>query len=495
MPKIKKIKQNLPKQFIPALVVNGLLVVFQTIYLALRYKYLNNEIPFWYTKPWGDFQLANKANIYIIPAMALLATIVFLWGSVQAKKKIMRYGSQAILMLLTVHNILLTYALLRIIRIASVPFNPLVPTLFLELILPGIVGFTFVYIVTPKFIEFYKERGLVTDPALHQHPGMLLKQPSARGGGFVFAVVFSIVSILFVPTSRELVGIIIAALAAGFIGILDDIQNTHPLSKLKFLENPVLRLSLQILVAVIILAVGIRIDFINNPLSGVIFLNEKLININGFVIAPISVLVTLIWIPWLMNLLSWSNGIDGQYAGIVGIAGIVIALISLRSLELTAEEINIAKTAIILAGVSFGMLRFTWHPSKIMWGFGAISAGVILATLSIMTRAKIPASIIAILIPFLDAVITIVRRILQKKNPFKADKAHLHHLLLERGWSIKKIAVFYWVSTAILGVIAVLSSDKALPLIILSVSGVIAFVIILLNVKSRIMKSEQQQSV
>ena len=119
-----------------------------------------------------------------------------------------------------------------------------------------------------------------------------------------------------------------------------------------------------------------------------------------------------------------------------------------------------------------------------MWGFSAVAAGAVLTTLSILVNAKTATSIVIILIPFLDAVVTFGRRIIQKKNPLKGDRGHLHHILLDRGWSHKKIAVFYWISTAVFGLIGILSSEKYVGLVTLTLSGIVASFIILLNLKS-----------
>jgi UDP-GlcNAc:undecaprenyl-phosphate GlcNAc-1-phosphate transferase len=116
-----------------------------------------------------------------------------------------------------------------------------------------------------------------------------------------------------------------------------------------------------------------------------------------------------------------------------------------------------------------------------MWGFGATSAGIVLASLSILASTKISISILVLLVPFMDGLITVIRRIVNKQNPLKGDKSHLHHLLLNRGWSVKQIAVFYWISTAILGLVGLYSSDKDLPLLVLTLGGIVSFAIILLN--------------
>jgi len=289
-------------------------------------------------------------------------------------------------------------------------------------------------------------------------------------------------NVLFTKLNILTVGIIIATILAALIGILDDISNTISTKKYKFLGNPVFRLLVLLPIPVIILMLSGVVSYsVGNPFGGTFDFNSISINFLGNLIKPLPYIFTFIWILWLINLLSWSNGVDGQYSGIVTIAGIVIALLALRFANISDFEVNNSKLAMITAGAALGLLPFTWNPSKIMWGFGATSAGMVLASLSILAATKISISILVLLVPFMDGLITVVRRIINRQNPLKGDKSHLHHLLLNRGWSVKQIAVFYWISTAILGLIGLYSSDKDLPLLVLTLGGVVCFGIILLN--------------
>ena len=477
---LKRIKQKLPKQFLVIAAVNIILIVFQLFYLDARFQYLNKEIPFWYTQPWGEAQLSPAENIWMIPLISFGVVLIGSISSIYAKAKFMRYGGEAILGMTLVNNFILTYSLIRIIRISSVPFLPLVNPIFLELAFPFMLAALFVYALTPKFISIAQERGIITIPT-HAHPGMILQEPSARGGGILVAITFIVLTILFVPTSKSIWGILGAIVILAITGLADDIQNTNPFSKLKFMENPALRLLLQAIAGIIVIVGGIKIGFINNPFNGLIYFDQTLVNIGNMQIAPYAILITFIWIVWIINMLSWSNGVDGQYSGIVSITAIVIAILALRNINVDPGQIYVSKMAVILAGASVGLLPFNWNPSKIMWGFTATVAGLIIAALSLMTQAKVSVSIMALLIPFLDAIVTVMRRIMQKRSPLKGDRGHLHHLLLERGWSVKSIAAFYWISAGILGAVAVLASDKALPLLVLTFAGVIALPIIALN--------------
>ena len=100
----------------------------------------------------------------------------------------------------------------------------------------------------------------------------------------------------------------------------------------------------------------------------------------------------------------------------------------------------------------FYFLPFNFFPQMIMPGYGGGAlAGFWLGILSILSFGKIGTFILVLAIPMIDAIYTLVRRIKKGVSPFKADRGHLHHRLMELGWGKRRIAVFYWLITAILG--------------------------------------------
>lgn len=110
-------------------------------------------------------------------------------------------------------------------------------------------------------------------------------------------------------------------------------------------------------------------------------------------------------------------------------------------------------------GATFPLLIFNWHPAKILPGYGASTLiGFMIATLAIYSGSKTATAILILGIPVMDGLWTIGRRIYHGKMPIWGDKQHLHHKLLEAGWSHDKIALFYGVITFILGFIAIYSS-------------------------------------
>lgn len=453
-------------------VVNLGLILFQFFYLRLRFEFLSTEIPFWYSKLWGDSQLAPKEYLYLLPVISAVILVIGLLLIVPLKRYYVRHAISVIATIVFFVNVMLTYSVLRIIFLASTPFEPIINPLYFDLLVPAVFGFFLITFILPRFIDWANNHDLVTNPNMHKHPGMLLKEPSARGGGFVYGVGFIILAVIFIGLPAKFLPFYLALLLLSVLGYMDDYQNTHPESKLRALENPFLRLFLLFLIVSIVSALGTQIFAVSNPSGGTLEINSNIA----------SLVLTTLWIVWVLNVFSWSNGIDGQYAGIVGIASFFIVLLALRFEVAGILDRQVAIMAAISAGLSLGFIRYTWHPSKIMWGFGSMTAGLVLSVLSILISSKIITSIIIILIPFLDAVVTVLRRVLQGKNPLKGDRGHLHHILLSRGWSIRRIVAFYWFSTALFGYLALSTVDNVDAQLGLIVAGVVAFILVVLNI-------------
>jgi UDP-GlcNAc:undecaprenyl-phosphate GlcNAc-1-phosphate transferase len=466
------------------LLINLVLIIFQIFLIVFFFPEIHREIPLWYTKNWGLDILTDKANIVVVPFISVLLTITSFFILKFSEKYYQYLFNEIIFYFTSILNLFLTYSLANIIKRTTFSNLFFLDYVGSELLNTFFLAFIITVATTPYFIKIYEKFGLVTDPKKHQHPGMLLKQPSARGGGLIFAIIFAFTSLITTKITFNLGMIIVAAFLAALIGILDDISNTNPNKKYKILGNPFFRLLVLLPIPIFILIFsGITVNSVTIPFGEVVDFTKNTFNIGGGVITPISYLFTFIWILWVINLLSWSNGVDGQYSGIITVAGIVISLLALRFQPISDFEIGVSKLAIIAAGASFGLAIYTWNPSKIMWGFGATSAGIVLASLAILASTKISISVLVLLVPFMDGVITVIRRVINKQNPLKGDKSHLHHLLLQRGWNVKQVALFYWITTAILGVVGYVSSDKDLPLLLLTLGGFIGFLIALLNFK------------
>jgi len=202
---------------------------------------------------------------------------------------------------------------------------------------------------------------------------------------------------------------------------------------------------LGLLAALIPISSGIGISFLTNPLGGIIDLSNPII----------SDIFALVWIVFMMNMLNMgAKGIDGQLSGVTVIAALTITALSFTySADITQWSVIILTAT--LTGSFLGF--FPWHkfPQKIMPGYGgATLAGYMLAIASILSTTKVGTLVVVLGIPLIDTGYTILRRILTGKSPVWGDRGHLHHKLLDLGLSKRGVSYFYWITTALLGIMS-----------------------------------------
>ena len=316
-------------------------------------------------------------------------------------------------------------------------------------IFSGLTALAIAYYSTPFVIKIAKKLGVIDDPKKSKHPKVIHTYPVPRMGGLAIFIAVFIASIIFLPFDKHLIGILAGAIILAIMGVLDD----------KYNLNPYLRLLIGFFAAGMPIIAGIGISFISSPLSGIIDLSHPQIAFNLFgemrTIWVISDIFALLWIVFMMNILNMgAKGIDGQLPGVVVIAAITIAALSLKfSADITQWPVIIL--AAITAGAFLGFLPWNFYPQKIMPGYGgSILAGYLLAILSILSTTKVGTLMVVLGIPLVDTGYTIVRRIMSGKSPVWGDRKHLHHKLLDRGLSKKQVVYLYWISTALLGFLA-----------------------------------------
>jgi UDP-GlcNAc:undecaprenyl-phosphate/decaprenyl-phosphate GlcNAc-1-phosphate transferase len=303
---------------------------------------------------------------------------------------------------------------------------------------PAIIAFLTSIIVSGLVVKWGGKLGIVDDPAKHKLPKVVHSKPVPRGGGIpIFAAL--IAGSLFLPQTTKTIGIVSGAILLTIIGFLDD----------RFEEkiSPYIRLLVNVIAALCVIGVGIGIAYITNPLGGIIRLDlpQMCFNLWGssHCVWLLSDLFALVWLVWMQNIVGWSSGVDGQLSGFVIVAAVTLAILGMRFGGETQSEVIIL--AGIIAGAYAGFLPWNWYPQKIMPGYGGKSlAGFLLGILAITSGAKVGAMFLVLSIPFIDALMVICKRIREGRSPVWGGREHLHHLLLDLGWSKRKIAFFYW---------------------------------------------------
>jgi len=304
--------------------------------------------------------------------------------------------------------------------------------------LPAIFSILITIASMPLTIIFAKKFKLLDNPKLRPHPAHTQMRTVPRAGGLAcfIGIVFAI--FIFIPLEKQTLGILIGLLVLLLVGLADDkYQNL----------SPYFRLFSQFIAAFIVVASGVGIKFITNPFGGIINLDTtpQIILLAQF--------LAVVWIVWVMNMLNWSKGVDGQMPGIATVAAFILGLLALKlNLSNDPTQMNLAKLSFITAGSSLGLLIFNWHPAKIFPGFsGSTILGFMIANLAILSGAKLATAGLVLLIPAADFAYTFLRRIIQGKSPVWGDRGHLHHKLLELGLSHQQIALFYILGSVILG--------------------------------------------
>lgn len=342
------------------------------------------------------------------------------------------------------------------------------------LLLPALFAFIVTSIATPLTIKLANKFNLLDNPSVRPHPAHIQERVVPRAGGLPIYLGIVLSILIFVPIDKHLVGILLGAFILLAMGLLDD-------RLLHF--SPYKRILLQVLAAGVVVTSGVGISFISNPFGGIIRLDQIIIPftlLGPHRLIPFADIVAFFWIVWMMNIVNWSKGVDGQMPGIVFVASLTIGFLSLKLFNHgDPNQLKIATISFIVSGTSAAFLIFNWHPSKIFPGFsGSTILGFMIATLSILSGAKVATALLVLLIPSIDFLYTFFRRVLQGKSPVWADKGHLHHRLLSLGWSHQGISLFYISSCAILGLLAAILPNSEKVFTVVGV-GLVAFGLIL----------------
>ncbi len=211
-------------------------------------------------------------------------------------------------------------------------------------------------------------------------------------------------------------------------GYLDDKYNLKPVYQFIF----------PCLAVISLIAGGVEIEKITNPLGGYLYLGSA------------SAILIALWLLGMMYTTKLLDGLDGLVTGLTAIGAFIIFLFTL-SQKYYQPDIGFA--ALVLTAACLGFLFFNWHPARIFLGEGgSLFLGYALGVLAIISGGKIAIALLVMGIPILDVVWTILRRLAAGQNPFKiADRKHLHFRLLTLGLTVRKSVLLYYALAVIFG--------------------------------------------
>jgi UDP-GlcNAc:undecaprenyl-phosphate/decaprenyl-phosphate GlcNAc-1-phosphate transferase len=355
----------------------------------------------------------------------------------------------------------------------------------LELLSPFLTAFILTIFATPVTIKIANYFKLVDDPTKNPHPKKIHTRIIPRAGGLAIYIALVLTTLIFLPISKSLIGIFLGISILLTMGLIDD-------KKIEF--SPYLRLFLLFFAASCAVGSGIGINFITNPLHHLPFdlgeMSQIIYQLDSIVIpfdflgshriVILADLLALFWIVSLTQIINWSKGVDGQMPGITTVASLTLGLLSLKLFfQGDPNQLIIAKLSLVVAGASLGFLLFNWHPAKIFPGFsGSTILAFMLAVLSILSGAKLATALLVLAIPTVDFAYTFFRRLLTGHSPVWGDRGHLHHKLLDKGWTQRQISLFYILGSAMFGGVALITeSSSKFYLLLLAVVSVFGFIL------------------
>lgn len=311
------------------------------------------------------------------------------------------------------------------------------PNFFLKVALALVCAAVVSFAATPIIKVLAKKVGAMDIPKDERR---MHKIPIPRMGGLAIFLGFMVSVLIFGKMNREIQGILLGAVIIVILGVMDDILTLHALPKF----------IVQIFAAVVVVLHGCRIE-----------------HFMGFALPEwLSYPVSVIWIVAITNAVNFIDGLDGLAAGVSAISAgamLIIALILVPDTTAMASAILLAA----IVGACVGFIPYNFNPATIFMGdTGSTFLGFMLASISIFGLFKTYA-VISFAVPFLvlglpifDICFAVIRRVSKGQSPMHADRGHVHHRLIDMGFSQKQAVAISYLLSAILGLAAVVLTDR-----------------------------------
>jgi UDP-GlcNAc:undecaprenyl-phosphate GlcNAc-1-phosphate transferase len=295
----------------------------------------------------------------------------------------------------------------------------------------GAVAAALVACLTPFAVRLAHRIGAVDEPRARG----LSDRPMPRLGGVAIFGGVIVSAFLFLPLDGRFGAILLGAAIITVVGALDDVHELGPFVKL-------LGQSTAALVPVL---EGVRVYDFTLPF------------VHRVELGDLGVPLTLAGIVLIMNVVNFSDGVDGLAAGVCAIAAAAFVVIAFD-----LQRANAAVLAAIIAGAALGFLIHNFHPATVFMGdCGSNLLGLLLACVAIEGTVKTQAvlalllPLIVLAVPFLDTTFVVLKRLKYRKPFYGADREHFHHRMDRIGFSTRRTVLYLYVWTLLLAGLAI----------------------------------------
>ena len=296
-------------------------------------------------------------------------------------------------------------------------------------------------LLTPVTMRIARRVGAIDEP---RERGLSHRPTPLLGGLAVFCGVL-LAGLIWLPAGygskapQLWHGVLLGAGIIALVGALDDRFDLHPAMKLAG----------QLIAAVVVVHYGVAVKVITLPFVGILsFPNAGVTNAG-----PV---LTVIALVGMMNVVNFSDGVDGLAAGVCAIIAVAMAVIAF---DLDRQQPGVL--AAITAGAALGFLVFNFPPaSSFMGDCGANLLGLLMGVITVEAAVKTTAvlsfvlPLILLAVPFLDTTFVVLKRLKYKQAIYRPDNEHFHHRMARIGFSSRRTIAYLYTWTLMLAGLA-----------------------------------------
>jgi UDP-GlcNAc:undecaprenyl-phosphate GlcNAc-1-phosphate transferase len=293
---------------------------------------------------------------------------------------------------------------------------------------------------TPITMRLARAVGAIDEP---RERGLSERSKPLLGGLAIFAGTLG-AGLIWLPAGLEKApelwhGVLIGAAVITLVGALDD----------RFELPPVLKLAGQVLAAIIVVHFGVAVKAITLPFVGQLHFP----NVGATNAGPI---LTVVGLVVMMNVVNFSDGVDGLAAGVCVIIAATMAVIAF---DLSRPQPGVL--AALTAGAALGFLFYNFPPaSSFMGDCGANLLGLLMGVIAVEAAVKVAAVVsfvlplILLAVPFLDTTFVVLKRLKYKQPIYRPDSEHFHHRMARIGFSNRRTIAYLYAWTLLLAGLA-----------------------------------------
>lgn len=321
----------------------------------------------------------------------------------------------------------------------------------------GVTSFTIAFFAT-VVVRFVATKWHIVDHP--HHPKNVHTHPIPRLGGVAIflavaiAVIGSLVSSKWLVSGSieytQYIGFLLGGLILMIGGYIDD----------RFDLPPRYAIIAPLIASATVILCGVNIEKLTNPFGGVIYLAAWQSNV-----------IVFIWLMVVMYTTKFLDGLDGLATSVTSIGSLMVLLLALT---VAYFQPDVALLAAIVLGAQLGFLFWNFHPASIFLGEGGSTlVGYLVGMLAVISGGKLATALLVLGIPLLDVLWIVLRRFKEGgiKQIFVGDRKHLHHRLLDIGWSQTQIVLLYVFISGMFGVSTLFLQSKEKVIILVLLAG------------------------